>query len=101
MNSLGLVKENMTLFRTCRLPVLSCGYLMHGVWWRRVLYDVVGGENGQTGWEGRGGDYLVTPSQAIASRLAGWEPREPAVCVEAAAVNFAPKNDTCVHAGDR
>eukprot|EP01043_Picozoa_sp_COSAG02_P002440 COSAG02_NODE_56_length_43700_cov_33.650765_11_plen_263_part_00 len=61
-------------------------------------FTAIGGEAGQLGWPGRGPDYLVTPSEAIARHLAGqnWRPRVASRCVKANGVDYTPMHDTCV-----
>jgi beta-glucosidase len=56
----------------------------------------IGGESGQAGWAGRGPDFLVTPSEAIARRLAGpqWKARSPSVCATVRNVTYTPANTT-------
>ena len=50
-------------------------------------FTAIGGMEGQTGWPGREGDYLVTPSQAIARHL-GAAPRTAAACTPAKGVEY-------------
>jgi hypothetical protein len=55
-------------------------------------FTAMGGEAGQTGWAGRGPDYLSTPAQAIA-RLTGTPVRSTDACAVEHGVDFSPFSD--------